>query len=709
MTTHRLVESFFVLCLFACFTPLAATQAAQNIPVSPEERSQPEVNVLTDCHVRGDGISDDGPALQQCVTAHPGKTIVLPKTREKGACDYLLSQTLSVTDYSTALVGVGGTANNNTTLCWSADITGIKLFGGTGQAIRNLNLRGNSPFNPADTKTYTVGTSDGLRVSAGEASVRDVFVIYFSRHGINVDSTNGGQADIWIFDNVRSEHNRGDGFHFVGLDANGGLCLMCIARLNQGWGFFNHAVIPSTYVAPLTDANHNDPTIPITHVPIARVTVAKGVATVTTTVPHRSIAGDWGLIQGCAAFRSKAAVFSVPSPSTLQMLTNNADGIYCDTHSATYGFQSGARVWATGRTVDDAEIKAGSNFVTSALAHWTANDYGTLVCIDHGGLEGKEFCSTIKYISGNTAMLADAPASTVQKARARIVTNGGPYNAGPSTFVQSYTEGNQEGDSQLLGSITLGADWGTGANTELDNFILANGYASPLKFVRRRPHGGYGYSIFQAGRAFGSGSIARDPSYEGFWNTQEADERGRILSTLSFRHSNVTGGTASGWNCFSQDPRSDGPALAASSLCLPDAGTRVALTLSPAHTYLPMFPGGGFWVKASGLQDSAKETSGLRQIRYDAAAPPKSCSAGDIFYKASPTAGSCLGWVCPVADTPLPFGEIASSKESAFGERVPVPKSSTAPCNVGQWAADTAYYYVCAERNTWKRTALSSW
>ena len=71
----------------------------------------------------------------------------------------------------------------------------------------------------------------------------------------------------------------------------------------------------------------------------------------------------------------------------------------------------------------------------------------------------------MKLISGNTAILADAANRNVQGVRARIVTNGGPFSAGNSTFVQSYTEGNQEGLSQLMGSSRPGHGMGNGCKS----------------------------------------------------------------------------------------------------------------------------------------------------------------------------------------------------------------------------------------------------
>jgi len=708
MATVRNIPSWLVI-IFSFCTGLRLSGQIQKIQVLPEERSKPQINVLTDCGVRGDGESDDGPALQKCIAMHPGRTVLFPKSMANGDCDYKLSQTLSVESYSTALAGVGGTTNTNTTLCWTADVTGISITGGQGQSVHNLNLRGVSAFNPAKLDTYTHGSADGLRINGGQVSLRDVFVTGFSSHGINVDSKLGGEPDIWMFENVRVEGNRGDGFHFSGQDANAGLCLMCIARLNQGWGFYNDAVIPSTYLAPLTDGNHNDPTKPKQAVLVEEITVANRVATVTTKTPHRTIAGDWGVIQECPVFNNKWFVISVPSPVTLQIATSNADGVYCKANTATYGFQAGARVWASGRTIDDAVMQRGSYNLSSPAAHWTQSDYGTLICVEGAGPSGAELCSTIKLITGDLAVLTDQASTSVRGGRARIRTNGGPYNAKNSTFVQSYAEGDQEGLSQLMNSLTLGEDWGTGANQEIDNFVVNNGYASPLRFVRRNTQGGYGRSIFQAGRSHGEGSVARDPSYEGFWNVETTDDRGLMLSTLSFRRSNVVGASTSGWNCLTQNPRLDGESLATSSICFPDAKTKVEVNGNTSATQLPLFPAGGFWVKSDNLKDAATGTGGLRQVRFDATGEPKTCNAGDIFFQVSYAAQPYIGWICTTNNTPVPFGHIAASGEGSSAEKVSVPKSASSECRIGQWAADASYYYVCTAKNTWRRSALSAW
>ncbi|MEB5610088.1 right-handed parallel beta-helix repeat-containing protein [Serratia marcescens] len=43
------------------------------------------------------------------------------------------------------------------------------------------------------------------------------------------------------------------------------------------------------------------------------------------------------------------------------------------------------------------------------------------------------------------------------------------------------------------------------------------------------------------------------------------------------------------------------------------------------------------------------------------------------------------------------------------GVRVAVPASAVAPGKIGQWSADSAFFYVCTAANTWRRVALTTW
>lgn len=46
---------------------------------------------------------------------------------------------------------------------------------------------------------------------------------------------------------------------------------------------------------------------------------------------------------------------------------------------------------------------------------------------------------------------------------------------------------------------------------------------------------------------------------------------------------------------------------------------------------------------------------------------------------------------------------------NAFGLKVPVPATATSTGQVGQWAADANYFYVCTATDVWKRVAISAW
>lgn len=58
------------------------------------------------------------------------------------------------------------------------------------------------------------------------------------------------------------------------------------------------------------------------------------------------------------------------------------------------------------------------------------------------------------------------------------------------------------------------------------------------------------------------------------------------------------------------------------------------------------------------------------------------------------------------ASTTVPTNSLDGN---AFGLRVAVPATATSTGQVGQWAADANYFYVCTSTDVWKRVAVSSW
>jgi len=63
---------------------------------SPSDKpmSSGVVNAIQDCGLKGDGVTDDLPSFNACRDAHPGTTILFPKTRPAGSSDYYFSGSL---------------------------------------------------------------------------------------------------------------------------------------------------------------------------------------------------------------------------------------------------------------------------------------------------------------------------------------------------------------------------------------------------------------------------------------------------------------------------------------------------------------------------------------------------------------------------------------------------------------------------------------
>ena len=66
------------------------------------------INGVVNCGLVGNGVTNDGPALQACINANPGKHIVLPKLNAVGVCDYNIGSTnIQLKGHGQILEGVG--------------------------------------------------------------------------------------------------------------------------------------------------------------------------------------------------------------------------------------------------------------------------------------------------------------------------------------------------------------------------------------------------------------------------------------------------------------------------------------------------------------------------------------------------------------------------------------------------------------------------
>jgi len=347
------------------------------------------VDVVRDCGAVADGVTNDAPAIQACIDANPGRTIHLPKTRPMGQADFYLAATLNVTGFSTTLEGQGGGDNDGTVLQFAPGVTGIRLAG-SGDVLRDLSLRGGDPWIGSDLSTYTFdGASDGIQLANGQAILDNVYIYGFRRHGVNADSAAfASNSNLWKLTNVSSESNRGDGFHFHGTDANAGRCDLCNARLNQGWGFYDDALLPNTYLAPHTAANHNDAQNPATPVALTSMTRAGHLVSAITASPHNLMTGDTLVIAGAtdATFNGKRVNGVTVTDATHFTYVDTGADATCSgacAASAAVGFQPGNRIWVQNGKTGGPYYMPKNNTLVGAYAEgnqpWSSFYHNTLL------------------------------------------------------------------------------------------------------------------------------------------------------------------------------------------------------------------------------------------------------------------------------------------------------------------------------------------
>ena len=411
------------------------------------------VNAVTNCGLAGNGVTDDGPALQTCINNNIGKHIVLPKTQALGACDYNMgSTTIFPAGNGQILEGSGaGFANkDNTALCWSTHATGITVsqmapYNCTNCTIKNLNISGADywagtngtqnipPCNPPASVVYNAGVvcvngGDGIQVQANFTSLENLYVSGWGHIGVNLDAIVGDAAaqcpavgcsafsDTFHIINVTSNNNRGDGFYCKGGDCNAGSMLQTHTFVNQMYGFDEEGFLGNAYYSPEAHTNH--------------ITTAGGGTGMGTTFVISAISRAANVVTLTAAGHN----FTTGNVIVVAGVT---DGTFNGTFSLS----------ATTSTTATYSQTAGNASSSGGTARLTSNtEYFTFTGMTGGG-----------YYTAATG-------------------------AAQNTFIAPYAECDNGGKSQMgQGTIVIGGDWECpGVTWQYTPLVLAAGVSNKI-------------------------------------------------------------------------------------------------------------------------------------------------------------------------------------------------------------------------------------
>jgi hypothetical protein len=326
---------------------------------SSEKAGGESIVDVRSCGAKGDGITDDGPAIQACIDANKGATIYLPKTRSFGSVDYFVGTAacgtsgndhfaLCMNGHGQRLIGNTygqGGSGQGVTIRFAPGLTGILVpnsnaisgvptrnVGCQGCSVENINLQGSEPYLPdspitavlpgiGDTSVSygsSTGTSqaDGIRCAGSYCTVINVGVFNFGRHGFYFDgnSGRGNFADSSSLINGIANNNRGSGLFNRGSDSNASVVIGLKCTGNQLWCVENYSFLGSTFIGGTAHSQHVDNMKGRTSVfEISRLSNSGNVTRVTTTIKHNFTVGMAAVISGTTNYNGTFFVASVPA------------------------------------------------------------------------------------------------------------------------------------------------------------------------------------------------------------------------------------------------------------------------------------------------------------------------------------------------------------------------------------------------------------
>ena len=355
------------------------------------DRYKTFVNVVSDCGAKGDGSTDDGPAIQNCLNSNPGRHIIFPKMcgalsgGPQSCIDYKSSVSLSMSGNGQWLDGeIGSMWQGAPVIAFTQDVSGIlDPANQNGVRISNLEIMGVAnvgagasgigkacwTFNAGTSDWNPNGTSDGIYLAGLSPILENLLVEDFSGNGINLDGA-GGNVNNWRMTSTVSSSNCGHDFFIHGANANTGHASKIQAADALGFGIKDTSLLGNTYDAPQIQTSHEDHNDAAgSPVSISSVSRASNVVTVTTSTNHGFSAGAWVTLAGVgdASFNHTFRIVSVPSGTTFtfnQVAANSSSsGGTVKTEATTVVLTPGvaASPW---RTAKNCSIASGSTALT---------------------------------------------------------------------------------------------------------------------------------------------------------------------------------------------------------------------------------------------------------------------------------------------------------------------------------------------------------
>jgi hypothetical protein len=325
------------------------------------------VNVVDDCGLPTDGVTDATTLMRACRIRYPGRHLYFPKNRayNSSTCDYTFNSSAITTTEATATSewwdgagGTGGMAENaasSVRICFASGVTGIEPpANSNGFTITNIHLIGSECWTWTDASTYILpfgwggtSTADGIRAHA-RMKISNVTAECFGRHGFNFD-TDGytGNLNTTTVSTSFANKNRGAGVFIRGADSNAGRFEGISATFNQLDGIVETSFLGNNHIGHHTDANGDDGSTVGAAISITNSVINNNYATLTAPAHGLSV-GDYINITGSTCCQSPSAHFfvnDVVDANTFIVYTPTQDKLAAVETASAFKHTGGSAAW----------------------------------------------------------------------------------------------------------------------------------------------------------------------------------------------------------------------------------------------------------------------------------------------------------------------------------------------------------------------------